>query len=425
MDASNTRDFAQMSNWAHTGFFLTDALYSGQWSTQTYQLRADTREWSYAGRDRTQDREVYVYHPLRQVLANLDVDFFHLLLFIDPSFLLGSGYDSNTGVVSNPCAIDFDDLDITYRNHSLLLPSNGGVLVSSPKDAVADPATLTDGYRFGAGKTWASAANPSGPLVFEYDFTKPVTIDRVQIHNDPVHPSRDVEVTVSTDGVTWSTIASGELPHGSEYGPNFDYKLWSGVSVETAEAAQAKHLRVTVTSGYQSEAWGLGEIEVFGTGAVFETDDDWYSVTEDLPEELVSGRAYHYRLVVETAAGVVYGNDLVYTVPTGAPEVTTGVASAMGDRRVRVLGVVNTFGSEGNYRFELGPDTSYGLTTSETRTGPEITPRTFSRIVDFDHPDLAALPSGSTAHWRLVYCESCGTAEETVFAGEDATLRVP
>lgn len=418
VDASAREDGSQMSNWAHTGHFLTDALYSGEWSRQSYRLRADTRQWSYAGRDRTQrNDDRYVYHPLREVLGDLDVDFFHLLLFVDSDFLLGSGYDPQTGVVSDPCAIDFDALEITYRNHSLVLPSNGGVMVGAPEGS--DPAALTDGYRHGAGHTWISAANPAQPLVFEFDFAVPITVERVQLHNDPEHPSRDVEISVSADGTNWASIASGELPPVGEHGPNFAYRLWAGL------AAQATKLRVSVNSGYQDDAWGLGEIEVFGSGGVFETDDDWYSVTEDLPDELVSGVTYHYRLVVETADGVVPGDDLVYTVPTGEPEVTTGVATPIGDRRVRVQGVINTFGGEGDYRFQLGADTTYGHETKPWRTGPEITPRTFSRILDFDHPDLAAFPTGTTVHWRLAFCEACGTADEVESVGEDATFIAP
>lgn len=418
VDATEAEDLSQMSNWAHTGFFLTDALYSGEWSQQSYQLRADTRAWSYAGQDRTQGRDVYVYHPLREVLSDLDVDFFHLLLFVDSNFLLGSGYDPYTGLVSDPCAIDFGDISITYRDYSLVLPSNGGTLETYP-DGPADPAALTDGYRHGEGHTWTSAPNPTEPLVFEYAFSSPITIEAVQIHNDPVHPSKDVAVEVSVDGASWSTIASGELPVVGEHGPNFAYGLWRGLS------AEASRLRVSVSSAHQEDAWGLGEIEVFGTGAVFETDDDWYSVTEDLPDDLVPGVTYHYRLVAETADGLVAGEDLTYTVPTGSPVVMTGAASAIGDRRERLTGVVNTLGGEGFYRFQLGPDASYGLETSPTRTGQEITPRTFSRIIDFDHPDLAALPSGTTVHWRIVYCEACGTPDEVEHAGEDATFTAP
>jgi len=419
VDATAAEDQSRMSNWAHTGAFLTDALYSGQWSTRSYRLRADTRDWTYAGQDRSQGRDVYVYHPLGEVLSDLDVDLFHLLLFVDSAFLLGSGYDPSTGRVSAPCAIDFDAIDITYRNRSLLLPSNGGALVSSPADARGDAAALTDGHRHGAGHTWVSGPSPTEPLVFEYTLAVPVTVERVQIHNDPEHPSREVEVSVSADGATWSTIASGELPRVGVHGPSFAYRLWSGL------AAEARRVRVTVRGGYRPDAWGLGEIEVFGTGAVFETDDDWYSVTEDLPGDLVAGRTYHYRLVVETSAGRFTGEDVTYTVPTGAPEVTSADATAIGERRVRLAGVVNTLGREGSYRFQLGPDTRYGFETKPWRTGPEITPRTFSRIIDFAHPDLAALPGGSVVHWRIVYCEACDTAAEVVIAGDDRTLTVP
>ena len=82
--------------------------------------------------------------------------------------------------VKNPPAgtLDFDEFDLVYRNTSLLFPSNGGKLVSAPKIAGADAATLTDGWRFGSGRAWQSDLNPRAPLEFVYPFTAPVTLRR-------------------------------------------------------------------------------------------------------------------------------------------------------------------------------------------------------------------------------------------------------
>ena len=107
-------------------------------------------------------------------------------------------------------------------------------------------------------------------------------------------------------------------------------------------------------------------------------------------------------------------------IATGAvPEVVTGTSRAIGARRVRLSGVVNTLGGEGSYTFELGTDTTYGHTTTPMSTGPEITPRHFSRIVDLAHPDLADLEPGTIVHWRLVL-----TGDSTV-VGEDHTFVAP
>jgi hypothetical protein len=400
VDATEAEDSSHMSNWAHTGFYLTDALLSGDWTAVDYTLRADTRAWSYAGQDRTQGRDVYVYHPLGEVLRDLDVDFFHLLLFVDD-------YVELTG------SIDFDELHIVYRNHSLLLPSNGGALSSAPAGST-DPAALTDGYRHGPGHTWQSAPMPTGPLELVYQLEQPVVVQRVQVHNDPEWPSQQIEVQISADGQSWTPVLQGELPEPSLHGPNFDYLLASGL------AAEASYVRVQILGGRQPERWGLGEIELFGTGATLRTDDDWYSVTEDI-SGLLPGQTYHYRLVARAGGVLVAGPDQVFTVPTGeVPEVVTGEATPIGGAWVRLTGVVNTLGGEGEYSFELGPDTSYGISTTPVRTGPEITPRTFSRLLDFAHPDLASLPSGTTVHWRLTL-----RGGETWHHGDDATFVVP
>lgn len=406
VDATVAEDASHMSNWAHTGAFLSDALYSGDWTPVRYELRADTRDWTYAGQDRSQLRDVYVYHPLREVMTDLDIDFFHLMAYIDDTIQLYGG-------------VDFDELSITYRNHSVLLDSNGGTLVSAPGGS--DAAALTDGWRFGPDRTWVSDPNPVGPLEFRFELADPVTVDRVLVHNDPDLPSRDLEVAVSTDGSTWTPVLTGALPEVTAFGPNFCYLLATGLSVE------ARQVRVTVTSGYQPEAWGLGEVELWGTGATMRTDDARYSVTEDLTG-LDAGSSYHYRLVVETPEGQVVGEDRVYTVSDGTPEAITGVAESMGDRRARIVGVVNTFGGEGTWHFEVGEDADYNLRTDRVRTGPEITPRTFSRILDFDHADLSGFPAGSTVHWRIVYTEGGVTpdpADDVVYAGADGTLLVP
>jgi hypothetical protein len=399
-DASEARDFSKMSNWAHTGFFMTGALFSGDWTQLEYTLHNDTNDWTYAGQDRSQGRDVYVYEPINEVLREMDVDFFHLLLFIDDLYEL-------RGI------IDFDEMEILYRNYSLLRESNGGALSEAPIGST-DPAALTDGRRHGEGHMWQSAPNPQEPLSIIYDFATPITLEKIQLHNNPDFPSQDVEILSSLDGISWTTIASGTLPEVAPLSPNFNYLLVKDLNVS------ARHIQVRILSGYRAEAWGLGEIEVFGSGAVMRTDDDWYGVSEDITG-LTPGQTYHYRLVAIQGDRVVYGDDAVFTVPTGAvPEVTTGQATLAAPSQIRLAGRINTLGTEGNYFFELGTSTAYGLSTAPVRTGPEITPRTFSRLIDLNHPDLAAFTSGTTLHYRIVL-----DREDGVFVGEDTTFVIP
>jgi hypothetical protein len=389
---------ARFSNWAHTGFNLTESLASGQWEKVEYRLYNDTTEWSYAGSNRVLNQqlgrgEVYVYLPLDEVLGNLDTDIFHVLTYVDREHY-------PTG------SIDFDNLEIAYRNHSVVFPSNGGKLTSSPPGS-DNPEALTDGWRNGPGKTWTTAPSPQGPQEIVFDFDQPIAIDRVQLHQNPEWPSKEVEV-LSYDGQTWTTLVRDTIPAGTkeyivnaaadgavEGGPvsaNLTYLLARDLK---DLAPPARKLKVRILSGYRPERWGLGEIEAFGTGATEKTDDDWYRVTQDITG-LKRGEAYHYRLVSVIGGKTELGGDMTFTVPAdNTPEVVTRGVSRLQGGTAKVEGRLNTLGQEVNYWFEYGLDRSYGGKTRPKRTGQEITPRTV--VGTFED-----LTPGATYHYRLV-----------------------
>lgn len=377
---------AQFANWAHTGFSLTDALLSGNWETVEYRLWNDTTDWTYAGSNAELNQElgrsVYTYAPLDSVLSNLDTDIFHVLTPIDQTnFPTGS--------------IDFDELELTYRNHSLLYPSNGGKLVSAPLGSTG-AAALIDGWRVGDGKTWTTGPNPSDAQELQFEFETPVTIERVQLQQHPDWPTKEVEVYSSPDGLQWTQIVGDVLPEKDDAGPMFAYLL-----VRDIVAPPARKLKVRINSGYKTERWGLGEIEVFGKGGVMRTDDDWYRVTLDIPG-LNKGQTYHYRLVAVANGKTELGGDLEYTVPADAkPEVKTGPATRIEGGTAKVEGRMNSLGVETQWFFEYGSDTSYGWTTPSTRTGTEITPRTFVAT-------LQGLAPGATVHYRFTAVSAAG-----------------
>lgn len=385
------------SNWAHTGFFLTDHLFSGAWETASYRLLNDTTEWTYAGTNRALNaqlaRNSYVYAPLDDVLAHLDTDFFHVLAYID-----------NTEYPSG--SIDLDDIEIAYRNHSLVLPSNGGVLISAPAGSPDEPAALTDGWRAGPRKMWQTAPNPSGPQEIVYAFKRPVVVERVQLHQHTVFPSAEVEILVSTDGATWTPIAAAKMAESHPAGENFNYLLEKGLAV------QARGLKVRIWSGYRAEAWGLGEIEVFGTGAQMQTDDDFYCLNADI-DGYRPGETVHYRLVAVSERDVTRGGDQSYTFPVDRrPHATTRPASRIVAGGAKLEARINTLGEEGEVFFEYGPDLTYGTQTIRARAGPELTPRT---VVE----NLTGLAPGGTVHYRVVVRTAAGAVhggDETFFA---------
>ena len=142
--------------------------------------------------------------------------------------------------------------------------------------ASSNAAALTDGWRHGEGHQWRSVQSPSEPPEFVYSFQRPVTIDAVQLHQNPLWPGREVEVLVSQDGEDYSSLFKRELPEKGGAGPNSAYTLDSRLG------APAKFLKLRMLSGYRDQHWGLGEIEVFEAGAVMLPDDDLYHVNTDI-----------------------------------------------------------------------------------------------------------------------------------------------
>lgn len=379
------------ANWAYTGFSLNDFLESGKWEKVEYRLDNSSHAWTYGGNNLAQNRPNYVYGSINDALGHLSCDFFHLLAFVDPN-------------KTPEGSIDFDEFEVAYRNYSLLLPSNGGNLVSGPAGSTDDLANLTDGWRNGSGKMWHSAPDPKAPLEFTWSFTNPVTIQTVQIHQHSEWPIREVEVAVSADGQDWKPLLKKSLPEISPGGPNFAFLL------ERKLNATARQVRVRILSGYKPLHWGLGEIEIFGTGAVMQTDDDWYHVNLDLAD-LKPRETYHYRLVATSSAGTTRGPDQAFTLPADTrPHVVTGAAGRVRQASAKVEGRLNPLGKRTQFYFEFGPDKNYGAKTAPQYGGVQITPRTAFAT-------LSGLTAGALYHYRLVAVNETGTSY-----GADATF---
>ncbi|MGC4079592.1 MAG: hypothetical protein QM702_21625 [Rubrivivax sp.] len=387
------------SNWALTGSRLTDALLGGQWENVEFRLSNDTTQWTYAGTNAALEvelnRSVYHYQPLDDVLAHHDTDAFFMLAYVDVS-----KYPSGT--------IDLDDFEVAYRNASLVYPSNGSRLwtISSKED---DPKTLTDGWRHGKGHEWKGRATGE-PIEIVYDLKDPVVVDRVQLHQSSEWPSKEVHVFVWNGGNTWDEILEGVLPETAPAGPNYAYVLQHDVKMP------AKRVKVRISSGYRAEYWGLGEIEVFGSGAKLKTDDAPYGVTADIAPvpplaPLAAGATYHYRLVTERGGKLVRGGDRTFVAPaTAVPVVATGPAFRIESRRARLEGRIDTMGLEADYVFQYGSTTAYGSKTAPVHVGACSTPRTVVGT-------LSGLTAGRTMHVRIAVTSAAGTAY-----GEDVTF---
>ncbi len=379
------------ANWAYSGTTLTDELLDGEWHHVVYRLENDTNKWNYGGKNIGQGRasQRYEYWSIDQALGHNNNNFFHLLSFIDPQNLPVG-------------AIHFDEFELTYRNESLLLVSNGGRLIRWPDSGNDDPSTLTDGWRHGEGKMWRSGPDPSEPLEFVYEFQDPVTIETIQVHQNSEWPSRDLEISVSTDGDAFTPISRLALPEKGEPNANFAFTVETGLSVH------AGFLKVRVLSGYRSRHWGLGEIEVFGKGARMLPDDDLYHVNQDV-WDLRPGATIHYRVVATGAEGVARGETRSFTLsPDRRPHVRALEPLRSTPATARLQGRLSPMGLLTYYHFEYGADPGLGSRTPLRYAGAEITPRSV-------FADLDGLPPKTRTHYRLVGINADGVVRsETV-----------
>lgn len=378
------------ANWALTGSPLTRYLMDGKWHRVSIELSNDTAKWTYAGNNLQQGRRSsrYEYWPLNDALAHLNVDFIFVLGFIDPK---------------NPPngTLDFDEFNLDFRNNSLLLPSNGGRLVSWPAGSPDDPATLTDGWRTGKGRMWRSCDAPKAPQEFVYRLDRDVTINTVQLHQNPVWPSKDVEVLTSVDGRSYASLMSGVMPPGSSRYRNSLFLAKTGLS------AQARYVKLRIKSGYNATHWGLGELMIFGTGAEMLPDDRPCGVSADVIG-LPPGRTCHYRIVAESGGIVARGKDCTLAVPNGdRPLVETGEAERLGFSLFHLQGRVNSLGRRCQCYFEYGADGRYGHFTKPVDSGVQVTPR-------FVVAELKDLAPNTTYHYRLV-----GKTDTSKVEGDD------
>lgn len=280
-------------NWANTANSLNATLALGSWQDVTVTMRNRHADWTFASHQTGDGKTEYVYGELDAMLRAVDIN-----LFVAMAINVDFG-DPPTGT------IDVDNFVLTYRNHSVCASSNGGTLVSDPGGD--DASVLADGDR--TGTAW------TGPLGdFVYQFADPITLDSVTVVNNEASPSEDVEVLVSADGSSWTSLGTKTLSAAHADGPNHNQAHWDaddGTNWEPVHGTPVSFLKVSILSKYGASA-GLCTIEAHGSGATEQTEDDWYDVNQDIA---AASGTWHYRIVATTEIGTTYGPDQTVVVP--------------------------------------------------------------------------------------------------------------
>jgi hypothetical protein len=116
---------------------------------------------------------------------------------------------------------------------------------------------------------------------------------------------------------------------------------------------------------------------------------------------LLPGTTYHVQLVAKHTSGTTLGADETFTTQ-GAPMVTTGSATAVGETQATLNATVNPDGQTTTYVFEWGTSSTYGQTTAELPAGEDHSGH-------LESATLTGLSASTVYHFRLVAKNASGT----------------
>lgn len=205
---------------------------------------------------------------------------------------------------------------------------------------------------------------------------------------------------LSLSGYHFRLMAQNSM--GISYGINQFFGVSSAPSATTLPITNLSLNGATLngianSNGITGTAWfEYGETTAYGSAS---PPMPLGATTANVPvshtlSSLPQNTTWHFRTVVETSVGTVYGDDVVFSTPTPM-FVRTGSFTGAGQSGVTCDGVINPGGLPATWFFEYGTDTTYGSQTDPKDAGSGST----DIVV---HLAANGLAPGTEYHFRLV-----------------------
>jgi hypothetical protein len=228
----------------------------------------------------------------------------------------------DTSPAQNETAASAPASATTSDGINIVLPANGGLLESFTSEYSStwgSAAALTNGSTTDVG--WCSDINPSSPQEFVYSFDsgQDATLDSAVMHTGDgeggVYLSQDVEVWTSANGTDFTFAGSATLPQ----------EKYRAVGIDLG-GVTAKKVKLSITSGYRTDYWEMGEFVVLGAigGGDNVIVPDVVGMAQAAAESAIVAADLVVGTVTTESSATVPAGDVISQDPTGGASVPSG-----------------------------------------------------------------------------------------------------